>query len=195
MITDYNEDELYRLEVKLDMLMKCKRIEELGYNYEPDKYIYLNHVVEDGYEPVDQVEFISTILAPIIDYGTCDYTSNMDMDLLKSLNVDIPYSDYDTDCVIGMTIKMVNKYVDKYIDNNLDAKKLIDAAKTHINYICGWGESNVDYIQVILDKKEKALYLVIPDEYIDIGEFTEGIIRFLNVLHEAINNLDKREAA
>lgn len=194
MITDYNEDELYRLEVKLDTLMKCKIIESLGYCYEPDKYIYLDHNVEDGYEPVDQVEFIRTILDPVIGCGECDYTGNFDLDLLKSLDIEIPYSDYDTDCVIGMTIKMVNKYINKYIDNNLDEKILIDTAIKHINSTYCCGESNVDITQAVLDKKEKALYLVIPDEYIDIGDFMDSIIIFLNVLHKEINK-DKREIA
>lgn len=187
MITDFNDDELYRLQTKLDMLIKCKRIQELGYEYEPDKYIYLDHSVEDGYEPTDYVEFLNTILAPIIDYGFCEYTENVDKDLLESLQIIVPTSDYDTDSIIGMTLKLANKFIDEFVDKNLDQSILKEAAKNHLDeQHHTFVESNVDYTQVVLDKREKALYLVIPDEYIAIDEYVDGMINFLLVLHKAL---------
>ena len=189
MITDFNEDELYRVQTKLDMLMKCKIIQNLGYEYEQDKYIYLDHSVEDGYEPTDHVEFLNTILAPIIDNGFCDYTNNLDEELLEYLDIIIPTSDYDTDSIVGMTFKFVNKFIDEFIEKNLDENILKEAAENHLNghnYCCG--DSSIDFTQVLLDKKEKALYLIVPDEYVAIDEYVDAMLNFLFDLHSALKN-------
>lgn len=194
MITDFNEEELERLQVKLDMLMKCKRIESLGYKYEPYNYIYLDHTVQDGYEPVDQIDFITSVLTPVIDYGTCIYTSDMDEEVLKGLNIEIPYSDYDTDIITGMTIKFVNTYVDEYIDKNLDEKILKKIAKEHMDGCFGYGDCSIDITQVALDKQEKALYIIIPDEYIAMDEFIESMIRFLDAFHAELDKTNEEVA-
>ena len=197
MITDFNEDELYRLQAKLDMLMKYKRIESLGYHYEPDTYIFLDPTVEDGYEPVDQVEFISSALAPVIDCGFCDYTANVDENLLKRLNIEIPYSDYDDTAIVGITLKLDNDQIDKFIDKKLDQSILQRMAREHFDectYCCC--ESSVDIVQTVLDKEDKALYIVLPYEYMAIEEFIEQMVQFLNDLQiELLLHKESKEAA
>lgn len=197
MITDFNEDELNRLRVKLEMLMKYKRIEALGYHYEPDKYIFLDPTVDDGYEPIDQVDFISSALAPVIDYGFCEYTANLDEEHMKNLGIEIPFSDYDDTAIVGITLKFVNKQVDDFIDKKLDKDILKRLAKTHfdecVNY---YGESSIDMVQAILDENEKALYMIFPYEYMDIEDFIEQILCFLTDLDtELLLHKENKEAA
>lgn len=189
---DINEEEIERLYGKLIILEQCIKIRKLGYEYPKNEYITIDMMCDmDGYGTYDPTTVIGDIIGPSLGDGYCCDTESVKDDII-SLGGKIPYSQYDTDSIVGFTININNDDTKKFIKYNMPISKGIEHTITSIESDMCYDESTVDKVQLIIDYEgNSGFYIIVPEFYFMGDYFIQTYIEFLEIMRDEINQFEK----
>lgn len=193
---DFNEEEIDRMHGKLHMLSICCDIVDLGFKYEEKDCVIIDiYAGEGGYGGPTEIEMLETIIRPTLGDGEIDFNYE-NIELLKSLSVEIPYSTYDEDSINGFFVRIDNYITKKFISYKLTPDENVTRAIKRMTDTNWYNESTVENTQVIF--KDEGVYIVYPEEYVCLDEFLESYIWLLENMKKQVEdyemNLEKEVA-
>lgn len=191
-----NEEEIDRLHSKLYMLEKCCDIIDLGFKYKENDCVIIDIFAgEGGYSGPTELDIIETIIRPTIEDGEIGFNYN-NVDLLKEISAEIPYSTFDDETINGFFVHIDNYITKKFIFYNLTPDENVKMAIKRMKETNWYNESSVEDTQIII--KEKGVYIIYPEEYACVDEYIDSYTLILSSMKEQIEEYEsnlEREVA